>query len=457
MNLLLGLALAWSHLISPVRVVWLSVEDDHLEVACRLVPPTAWECDDVPAGARGVTLVVGTNGEVTAISASAESIGSAITSAWGRLVWLTADSVSPDDLRDVTARAWKPDRPQMRVFTRRFAPREESGVTVIRMSRKAFWVCGASFDPDGFVRFEGPAIGTAELALTALASGAPEEPVFVRAPLPLEVGGFVVDNRNQPVDRVVVELWQALASDLDHTAGAATEWIRRATSRSDEQGAFAFTRLADVRYELVALDPTRGRASVVVRSLSEPILLRLVPPTLVSGRVLRRHAPVVGARIRFVPDAPTFANSSDPSVNLADEAQSAEDGAFSLVLPASHAGMIQILTPAGQSLRLALPTMPGAKSIALGDIAVPDAARVTLRLLDARRCGLVAVGPLGQLGMSTVRVSATPSNVYWVELPEPGTWVLSARCGDRDYAVDPPAVTVGIDDPERALDLRILG
>lgn len=443
---------------APSYVTWIAADGSQHDVGCALDTPGTWRCERVAGGARGLVVIVGVNGEVAALPAgSGGAAGSSVSGAWGRVVRLTAGGVASDDLHDIRASVWKPERPVTRALTRRFSPIPETGVALVPFAPAAVWVTGGSVDADAFLRFDGPAIATVRVALSLLTNGPPDVPVFAMAEAPSSLGGQVIDSHGQGVERVAVDLWEPLPSEPDQDPDHVAVWIRRATALTDAQGAFSFDRVAGSGYELAAMDGARGRATAIVKSVAEFVVLRLEPPTSATGRVLRRGLPVSSARIRFVPDALALSTSSDPTVHLSEETSTGDDGQFVLRLPLSRKGVVQVLTQDGSSVRVGLPAGPNLREMRLGDIVVPDTRHVTLRLLDPRQCELVAVGPMGEVGLTIVRAQPNPSNVYWIELPEPGTWILNVRCDDREYAVDPPTITIASDGPEDTVDVRIRG
>jgi len=75
--------------------------------------------------------------------------------------------------------------------------------------------------------------------------------------------------------------------------------------------------------------------------------------------------------------------------------------------------------------------------------------------MSADACVLTAVGPVGGLGLTIVRASATGA-VHSFDIPEPGQWYLGAQCGDRGYDVDPLIVEIAPTGPALIIDARIV-
>ena len=97
---------------------------------------------------------------------------------------------------------------------------------------------------------------------------------------------------------------------------------------------------------------------------------------------------------------------------------------------------------------------PTKGDIVLGDIAIPDGVHLTVRLLDGSGCAVVALGPLGPLGLARVRAESATA-AYELELPEAGVWSLNAECGDQAYGLDPPIAVVPPDGTPTSVDARV--
>jgi hypothetical protein len=156
-----------------------------------------------------------------------------------------------------------------------------------------------------------------------------------------------------------------------------------------------------------------------------------------------------------MPDADAFAASRDPMEHIALEVRTLDDGTFSLALPPKHVGIVQVVLDDGGRVRVAISNLQTKGDIPLGDISVPDNTHLAVRLIDGNGCGVVAIGPLGTLGLAMVR-AASVTDVYDLELPEAGSWSLAAECGQRRYEIDPPIVVVPANRAATAVDARVI-
>lgn len=445
-------------LTAPSRVVWIAQDDREPPAECSLLQPSTWACQSPSPDSRGVVVIVDAQEGVAAIPvglAAADAIP--VVRTWGRVVRLTPGGVPQEDLHDVKVSAWRPLRPASRLLTQRFSATEEPGITVLRLSDEAFWIAGSEVDPDAYLRIDGPALASARLAVAGLQDGPPEFPVFADVSPPASIRGRVVDGRGQDVENAIVELWAPLRpwEDLKEEDEAGRLLLRWAVIRSDPQGRFDFPRMAPGQYEVFAFHGSAGRGTATVSSLAEPVVLKLKPPAVATGRVLRHGLAVVAARVRFVPDATALSESTDPTGHVSEEASTNDDGRFLLPLPPVRRGVVQVSAPDGSVVRVPLPATPGASRVSLGDIPLPDKRTAILRLMDPRDCDVAAAGPLGELGLTMVRATRESTGIFQLQVPEAGTWILDVQCGDRSYDVEPPALVVPAGGPDVTVDIRL--
>jgi hypothetical protein len=268
------------------------------------------------------------------------------------------------------------------------------------------------------------------------------------------VTGHVQDQSGQDVGDTEIELFEPLAPP-DPQDRREPVMIRRAKTRSAADGTFAFERLEAGTWLLSARHRTSGRATTVVSRLGEPIVIRLVPPTRATGRVLQKGLPLAAARVRFIPDVTAWMASVDPRDHLVEEASTAEDGRFTLPLPPEKAGMLQVIGPDGGSARVGLLGRERNGTIAVGDIAISATHRVVLRLNDGADCRMSAAGPGDRLGITVVYAVRT-GMLHVFELPESGMWWMNAECSGRTYSVNPSMIATTSKGSEAPVDVQLV-
>jgi hypothetical protein len=457
-----------SHVDGGARVVWIDAATGDA-VPCT-VDGRRWSCPPPAPDARGIVLSISSGRLAIAGSVGVDGVDSS-PAAWGRVIRVVPGSAAATDLHDLTLLPWKPERSVVRIRLRRFRAVRDESVRVIKLSATVFWVDAVDavdrvepVDPDAFLRLEGPEIGSARIATLRLSSDAPEAPFLVAAPLAMTVVGRVRNARGEDVASASVELLEPLKVDADPRDRllADTPVVAGNSAVSGPDGSFRFDRVCAGPALLVATSPADGRGSAWVTDPGPPIEIVMIPPVRAQGRVLRNRLLLPGARIRFVPTQEAWAASGDPSRHLVDETTSADDGTFVLALPEEPAGELQVVAVDGATARVPLFAGPARTTeIALGDVSIPDPRRVVVRLLEGLQspaCDLIAAGPIGTLGMQIIRASSV-INVYTLDLPESGQWVLSVECGGIARSVVPMVAIVppaGTDGMVPTIDVRFV-
>jgi hypothetical protein len=436
--------------MQAARVIWIGADGGDA-VPCT-VADNRWRCEGI-SRRTGVVVIIADSTIAARITGSTGAGVDGAMHQWGRVVRITPGGVAPEDLHDLAASAWKPERSAVRPHAERLLPIEERSIQIVQLSGSTFWVAGDDAVADACVSVDGPAIGRTTRPVSALIESAPDTSVLVPACAPLSLTGRVVSSRLQPVPDAEVELFEPLRRGQAKEEDSA-EMVRRAATRTDADGNFAFERLTPGSYTLNAAEPLVGRGTLVISSVAEPAVVRLTPPMRATGRVLRVRSPVPGARVRFVPDPAAFAAGTDASRFIADPTVTGSDGTFTLVLPPAHDGLVQIITPAGVSIRVPVSEPAKGADIALGDIDIPEPTRIAVRLLDAASCTFSAVGPLDGLGLAIVTASQT-QDLYWFDLPEAGEWALNAECDGSARQTEPATIHVGRPASVLAIDVRL--
>ena len=436
-------------------VVWLPAASAP-PASCDIPSPTRWECRELAQEARGVIVFVG-SGTIASQIIGTSTDAALHVSRWGRLVTVSPGAVVNDETTDVHVTVWKPARARFRTRVLRFPRTEEAAVRCVSVSGSAFWISGDEFDPDAFLQLEGAGIATTRVALSSIADGPLDQPWIVDAELPRELVGRIVTRRGDDVEGAEVELFTPLSPVTSAKEDLASlPMIRSESTHSALDGTFTFRNLSSGPFLVAVTDATFGRGSAIVKQLGEPLTVRLTPPVRAEGRVLRSRVPVAGARVRFIPSMSALLASTDPKQLSSEERYSDEDGRFSLPLPPVSAGEIQVVGPDGTSVRVGVPDQRGEPRINIGDITLPEHRRLTIRLLDETPCALAVAGPVGRLGMTIVDAAGW-SNVFSIDVPEPGDWILEVKCSGRSFSVEPGVVVVPADGPDQTVDVRLKG
>ena len=423
------------------RAVWITAETG--DAAPCVCVNGRWRCPRADSDS-GILAVI-SDDRVEVVSASGIQSAGPSPARWGRVVRVDAGSAGTQDLHDLVMTAWMPERSPVRRNVRRFGALRDNSVHVIKLSRTVFWVTGGiTIDPDAFLALEGPQVGAVHVATIRLREDAAENPFVIQASMRLSVVGRVRSARGEDAP-AMVEVLRPLQSGSERVPDAETALIRVAERATDANGSFVFDGIVDAPLLITAVSPVDGRGAAWVLNTGPPVVIDLTPPVHARGRVLRNRVPLAGARIRFVPNIQAWEASVDPAANLADETISADDGVFEAVLPEQATGELRIAAGDGASARVPiLGASSRTRTIALGDVAIPEPRRILVRLLEPLQsppCDLLAIGPLGSLGMETVRASGTV-NVYALDLPESGQWTFSADCAGTIQSVTPMVATV---------------
>jgi Carboxypeptidase regulatory-like domain len=426
----------------PGHVMWLPATPSESDETrrCLLTSATRWSCPTVSTGESGV-VVIPTEGAVSYVIVGPAGIASTGTAPWGRLVRVVPAGLEKTGA--LRASAWVLDRPASRPNAQRLDAIPDDSVSVLKISDAAFWAAGRAPSADAFLRIEGAGIARQDLQLLTIAEGPSDSPFVLQSSPAASISGRVETRSAEPVEGALVELFSRPPGSAPQPAGRVPSKgpvIRLAGVTTDADGRFDFPDLADGEYEVVATSFSHGRLNRWTTTTSPPLLLRLTPPTIVSGRVVRQKLPVPEVRVRFVPNSTAWRQSTDPTSHLAAETRSDDSGRFTLALPPEAEGDVQFIAPDGASLRRPLPHVPNLAEIALGDVALTELIAVEIRA-DTPGCRMTAIGPAGAMGLALVqgRVALT---IYHFDLPEPGEWFLDAECAGQHVSIQPPTVMV---------------
>lgn len=433
----------------PSRVLFIPASDHPVDARCD-AGVERWICTDVSAGSHGVVVFIGP--DAIAWSVVGTEAGAVSIARWGRVIQVSPAAVTPAELHDLALTPLKPDRPRLRPHTRQFMATTDAGVGVVKLSNSRFWVSGRDGDRDAFLLLEGPAIGSQRLPTARLSEEPLEQIIYLDATLPAVLEGSVRGGRGEDALGADVDLLEPVDMSPDIRVDGETPVIHRASTSVSEDGSFRFERVTRGPFRVSARHPQLGRAAMWATTVGAPVSIVLTPASRVKGRVLRQKLPVAGARVRFVPDVATWTATADPIDLVTSEAVTGDDGTFIVTTPPSRSGAIQILAADGAVVRVSVPEVRGELSV--GDVAVPDRLSLFVRMSGGAGCDLLAAGPLGALGLVMARATRM-ADLYQLDLPEAGSWALTADCGGEIVSVDPAIVTLPADS-QAPTDLRIM-
>ncbi len=428
----------------PGRVVWLpgGPSQDNEQRECTLTTSTRWSCSSVTTGESGVVMILA-DGLVRFVVLGPTGVAANGTAEWGRLVRIASAGLGGESPGDLRVSAWKVDRPANRPNTLKLDVSPDESRQVFKVSPTSFWISGPVPSADEFLRLDGTGIARHDTTVLTVAEGSGDTPFVIDATIALGISGRVEARSSGAVEGALVELFATapgIAGINDERSLATAPVIRLSAVSTDADGRFEFSGLDNGPYQVAATSFSHGRLTRWTTTSGPPLLMKLVPPTTVTGTVMRQKLPATDVRVRFVPAATAWRSSSDPSAHLTADTRTDNAGRFTLSLPPEPSGDVQFIAPDGASLRVSLPATPNLSEIALGEITLPELLTVEIRA-DIGGCRLTAIGPAGALGLAVV-TGRGASTIYQFELPEPGQWYLDGECAGRHVSIQPPAILV---------------
>ena len=327
------------------------------------------------------------------------------------------------------------------------------------------WLAGVGSTTSRWVQIEAPGAATSRQALGPIVSQDPFIPFSAPLAPAIVVRGRVVDEAGQTVADAVVSVFELIdRGQVGMSASSqkrdAPDPVRRpiAEATSAHNGEFSVEGLSPGTYEILAVHRRLGRASMTRRMDGRAVVLRLEASSRVTGRVWAEQAPAAGVPIRWIPDAAVYQASLDPIALITPEAVTDGDGRFDHALPPNGGGELRIGGPQSGHLRHAFANVADlARSVDLGDLQLPRRRTATVWLSHSG-CELVATGPLGSLGISSIRSRADGiGRAHRLPLPAPGFWWLSATCAGRPVTLVPSFVQVADDEQAVVREVTVGG
>ncbi|MBM3777238.1 MAG: carboxypeptidase regulatory-like domain-containing protein [Acidimicrobiia bacterium] len=393
-----------------------------------------WACVGVPFSESGLAVFAADHPAAFAmVRAGGEPVVK--TAAWATVV--VAAGNDPDALE---VELWRPVAPGSNPDGLRVRPERASGCDSAGLSPGSVLVwCTRDDDVDVLVSAAGRARAraTVESATAWLLS-----PLTMELLPDVPVQGRVETSSRRPAAGALVEI-----SELLEVAGPDGEprEVRRSLMEvvADDRGRFEARGLGAGAYEALAAHPTFGRVRSRFQASQGEVVLVLAAARRLTGQVVRQGRAVVEAVVEVVPEPGMHLRVSDPYDAIAPGTATDDEGRFEVALPASGANELRIHA-GGVVARWPVP--PGQAAVTdLGVLELPGRVAVSVEYRGNEGCRLLAVGPLGRTGFSTVEATVTSPGARRFDLPEPGQWFLTAACAGVERTVEPPMIDVPAD------------
>lgn len=408
---------------------------------CSSLERGAWECIGVPLDSRGVIISL-TPGETLfgialgTLSAAGVELVPAASAGWGRLLVVARADRAPVSQSDaIVAAARKLQIPPGRRLPSRAYAETDARVRIDKLDERVFWVSGTDAPADTWLEIEGSGRSPARLAVPALAGASADIPVHVDLEAAASIAGRVTDSTGAAAPGTIVALYR-LIPDSSTGQKRSSRRVSVAETTTDEDGAFRFGDLAGERHDLLAFHVAKGRAERTVDPDGLDVEITLRPPSQATGRVIRDGVPAAGIRIATVPDMAAFATSEDVTELLGGETSTDRDGQFMVALAPRGTIELRIGDETTGVRRVALgnaESLP--RLVDVGTIELGPLPPLTLVLEQSGGCELLLTGPMERLGLTVQSATRVGPSLYRTALPEPGSWLIAARCAGRPRAL----------------------
>jgi hypothetical protein len=323
--------------------------------------------------------------------------------------------------------------------------RFETGVvaeaTATAIAPDAIWIAGESVPPDAWLEVTTERGGPVYLSLHDLASGPSSLPVHVVVSDRRTLEGRAVSADGQAARGTLISVFR-LIDPL--RADASRDPPRRVLAEeviADAEGRFQLDALGEAEYEIVAWHSQLGRASVIVPSGAGDLVIQLRSSGIARGRVLAGGRPVAGVNVTSVPDAAIFTAASDMTDVKGGDAQTDQNGRFSVTVAASGGGELRIGGGRYAVKRVPLPRPP-VPLFDVGDVILGDSIPVIVVLDQDPGCDVRAAGPVGRTGLQVVPGKRNGDH-HDLVIPEPGLWEFTLVCRGERRSLVPGAVQIG--------------
>ena len=392
-------------------------------------------CLFVPVDAPGVLASPAAGGLVFSVvpRGPAPAIAAWKLAAWGRVVRVHAPGRGVVDARAIVL------QPSLRRGSGQMhEARPAPGIALFRLGPHAFWVASGTA-PRGELELRSVGAATTRLPLASIAASFPSA-TDIALPAGESITGEV-RSRGLLIEGVTVMLTRLLERPAPAPTQDDPPIERVGEAVTDPSGHFTFVALARGRYELLAVDSSRGRARQAAAPTTH-VRLELRPRALVRGRVVQQGVPVPSALVQLLPSLEAVTSARNPLALGAAPVPSGPDGRFAVIAPDEGRVMLSVNAGSG-AVRMDLgdaAVLP--ETLDVGDITLQAPLELEIVAELPAGCELHAAGPLGATGLSVIRAVALAPARWRVTPPLPGRWLFAAVCAGQELALDPPVVEV---------------
>lgn len=421
--------------------------------SCDWLSGGEWECIGVPVESTGV-VVTTAPGQVDCaipvgpLSAAGVQASRRRTSAWGRLLIVSAGAPVPTGPEGVRVTARRLVTPRARPQSVRLEEAQDDRIRVDQVGDGAVWLSGNGVADDGWIEVRGRGRAPERIEVSELAGAPAELPVRIQLEPSAVVSGRVLAGPGLAAPETMVTLYRFARKGREERSEASglrqpPKRITVTEVRADADGAFRFDELAHERYEIVAMHPVLGRGEARVEPDGREVEIALRRPARAAGKVVRDGVAAAGVPVVVVPELGQFAASGDVTELRGGEAETDADGRFTISLAPRGSGELRVGDERSGIRRVALgPAESLPDVVELGTIELNSLPPVTFVFEAAGACELLIAGPDARAGMSVVRATRLGPAMFRAALPEPGRWHVVAVCGQHERAVLPATIEV---------------
>jgi hypothetical protein len=425
------------------RIVWVSGETGSTvpRSDCQLQLARGWVCGAQSSGDIGV-VVIETTEVCGFVVFGRQGLITSGVAPWARMIRATVPGGADGEIVEMSAAALRISHPTARPNTRVLDVEPDADIRVWPIAPTTFWVAGTSRSSEAFIRLAAENVARHDEPLERIWGDAAEAPLDVLLQQPRSLRGRV-ESASRAVPGAFVDLFVRRPEDGDQGDRPilkTTPVIRMGSTRTDEEGMFAFDGLEPQLYKVAVVDFAWGRGEKWVDVAGAPLLITLEPPSKATGRVFRGKLPAPDVVVRFIPDSAAWRESTDPTAHLTLDTTTDERGNFVVSLPPAADGTLQLRAGDGATKRVPLRGSAKASDLALGDITLEEPIPVEVQT-DAQGCVVSAVGPVGAGGFTIVRANSH-GIAHALSLPEAGRWLMQVECAGVQRSVAPPSIDV---------------